>query len=376
MNSRKIFVTSFFVLSIIPQGWFLLQPQAHAYTKAPDEPNFVVLLESQPIVALVKIDKMVKKSSKKFAAVASDLDKSPEFSEEYHHYRFQTVKSLKGDLPEQFEVRLLSSDKKLDLLKRPPSKEMLLILAPDYGLDSQGQPRTSYLITHGAAYPVINNRFAVPTAKGQENWSIEQTLKAIRTFDKERKQRRAESPESPKAATVPVSAGQITPKAEPIPPPGPAIPGRDLSPPKRLAKAAPKAFIGAVHSTPRWQADLQVKQIQAKAIEEKEFNCLVKIKNQGDDDARETTVRVILPPGVKFLGSKKCTPSNPGPASTNNTRGFASCNLGQMGVGQSDSLAVTATLPPDWSNKTCAAFVWSITPDPLPGNNYKEVTLE
>lgn len=92
-----------------------------------------------------------------------------------------------------------------------------------------------------------------------------------------------------------------------------------------------------------------------------------------DDGARNTTVRVLLPVGVKFLSSATgCTPSTPVP---DGTHSLATCDIGPLAVGESRSVQVVTTVPSiPTIRKTFGAFAWSETPDPRPRNNYGEAT--
>ena len=216
-------------------------PSAYATTEAPEDPPFEVLLEAQPVVVVGKMDARVRRSSKSFKAA----DKEPAFTAVYDHYRFSIVALMKGDLPDPFEIRVIAGRSKPSKPSFEDGREVLLVLAPDYGLDPQGKPRTTYLITHRAVYPVANGTVEVVTAAGTQTWTIQLVKDTITAFEDARAQRRASSPEPPKAATVAVVAGEDTPSSEPEKPPKAKTTGdRVLSPPEIVAKAQPISVTG------------------------------------------------------------------------------------------------------------------------------------
>jgi hypothetical protein len=211
-------------------------PSAYATTEGPEDPPFEVLLEAQPVVVVAKIHSKVGTSRKSFKAA----DKEPALTEEYDHYRFNVVALLKGKLPDPFEIRVIAGRSKLSTLSSEDGKEVLLVLAPDYGLDPQGNRRMTYLITHRAVYPVANGTVEVVTAAGTQTWTIQRVKDTITAFEDARAKRRASSPEPPEAATVAVVSGEDTPPSEPErAPPAKTFDGRVPSPPEIVAKAQP-----------------------------------------------------------------------------------------------------------------------------------------
>jgi hypothetical protein len=133
----------------------------------------------------------------------------------------------------------------LVLLDRARGQEMLLVLAPDSGLDTQGRPRETFLITHGAAYIVRDGRFQIAGDGGAETWSVERAAEIIGRFERERDQQRAESPE-PRDAAVAVFSGENRPdRPEGEPLEAPKLRKGEALPADVLAKAAPKAIEGA-----------------------------------------------------------------------------------------------------------------------------------
>jgi|SoiMethySBSTD1v2_1073268.scaffolds.fasta_scaffold54852_5 hypothetical protein len=132
------------------------------------------------------------------------------------------------------------------------------------------------------------------------------------------------------------------------------------------------AAAAVVTGQARSQADVQVRSM---TVSEAAGNLTLKFEvfSFNDDDARNTTARVLFPVNVKFLSSATgCTASPPVP---DGTHSFAVCNIGRLRVGESRTVQVVTTIPSIATiRKTFGAFAWSETPDPRPGNNYGEAT--
>jgi hypothetical protein len=215
------------------------------YTFPSEPPSFDILLRAEPIVVLARVGDIVGTSKKTFETIPGEIDHAPAFTEEYHRYRLRTVRLLKGSLPESFDVRVISGTRNHVLLDRARGQEMLLVLAPDSGLDPQGRPRDTFLITHGAAYLVRDGRFQAAGERGPETWLVERATDVIGRFERERDQQRADSPE-PRDAAVAVFSGEDRPdRAEPEPPEAPKLRKGEALPADLLAKASPKAIESA-----------------------------------------------------------------------------------------------------------------------------------
>jgi len=122
----------------------------------------------------------------------------------------------------------------------------------------------------------------------------------------------------------------------------------------------------------RSQADVQVRSMTVSEATGK-LTLKFEVFSFNDDDARNTTARVLFPVDVKVLSSATgCTASPPMP---NGTQAFAVCSVGRLHVGESRTVQVVTTIPSIATiRKTFGAFAWSETPDPRPGNNYGEAT--
>jgi hypothetical protein len=129
---------------------------------------------------------------------------------------------------------------------------------------------------------------------------------------------------------------------------------------------------GVALAQERSQADVQVRSM---AVTEAGGNltCKFVVFSFHDDDAVNTTVRVLFPVRVKFLSSATgCVASA---AMRDGTQAFAICDVGRLGVGASRTVQVVTTVPTIARiRKTFGAFAWSETPDPQPRNNYGEAT--
>ena len=246
MTCGAHFPRSTFAFALAVFGLSIPDQQVRAHYLAPsDPPGFNILLRAEPIVVLARVDDMVGTSKKAFEAIPGDIDRAPAFSEEYHHYRLRTARLLKGKLPDTFDVRVISGSRNHVLLDRARGQEMLLVLAPDSGLDPQGRPRETFLVTHGAAYVVRDGQFQVVGERGPEIWSLERAADVVGRFERERDQQRADSPE-PRDAAVAVFSGEDQPdRAEPAPPEAPKLRKGEALPADVLAKAAPKAIESA-----------------------------------------------------------------------------------------------------------------------------------
>ena len=57
-------------------------------------------------------------------------------------------------------------------------------------------------------------------------------------------------------------------------------------------------------------------------------------------------------------------------------RAAVECDLGSIQNRSIKEVVVMTTLPPDVLAKRFGVFVYSSTPDPIPGNNYAERTIQ
>jgi hypothetical protein len=128
----------------------------------------------------------------------------------------------------------------------------------------------------------------------------------------------------------------------------------------------------AVFAQARSQADVQVRSMTVTHADDK-LTCKFEVFSFHDDDALNTTVRVVFPVGVKFLSSATgCVAS---PVRRDGTQAFATCDIGRLGVRESRTVQIITTVPRIPAiRKIFGAFAWSETSDPQPRNNYSEAT--
>ena len=124
--------------------------------------------------------------------------------------------------------------------------------------------------------------------------------------------------------------------------------------------------VGTVEAAEFYSADVKIRSVDAAIA--KNYVCTVTIHNDNDDTARNIMLITLFPLHVRFLSSSAaCTASPP----RGGWNGFATCKLGTMDVGQTRTVTVETTLPPqNVTRRTCGAFVWSQLPDPDRSNNY------
>lgn len=134
---------------------------------------------------------------------------------------------------------------------------------------------------------------------------------------------------------------------------------------------------GAALPQERSQADIQVQSVTVRegtgrtGDVGRQLMATVVVYSFHDDDAQSATVVILLPVGVRFLGaSAGCSAS----VVSAPTQAIVTCRLGNLAVGATRTVQVTTTLPPSGVPKKFGAFVWSLSPDPNPVNNYGEGT--
>jgi hypothetical protein len=133
---------------------------------------------------------------------------------------------------------------------------------------------------------------------------------------------------------------------------------------------------GILSSAEVWQADMQISSIKITETNG-ELICRVTVLSNNDDDAREPSVRVLLPVGVKFVrasfpdANPKSTYSVSKSFVPDGSQGIVTWNIGEnLTVGASRTIVIVTTSPPNGMSTTFGAFAWSITPDPNSANNF------
>lgn len=207
------------------------------------DPMFSELLETQPIVVIGQMFALVGKSSKFFEETSGE-DGVPAYTELYEHYGFELVELLKGTLSSPFEIRIMAPGQSDVVLSFEVGVPVLLVLAPDFGVDPQQLPRETHLLVYESQFPVVDDTIQVPTPSGDQTWSIQDVRDTIAKIADERALRLARSPEPPEAAQFPVVSGEDDPVAPGEPPNESELPHGGLTDPELLQNVTPKDVIG------------------------------------------------------------------------------------------------------------------------------------
>lgn len=123
-----------------------------------------------------------------------------------------------------------------------------------------------------------------------------------------------------------------------------------------------------------WQADVRIRTIEVTKSGSR-LSAVIDVTSEQRDDALDVRLLVLLPVGVgvEELGPE-CSAS-PGPSMVPSLRAAVTCNLGVIANRGHHEVVVSTTLPPDARIRRFGAFAYSVTPDPVPGNNYAERTF-
>lgn len=123
-----------------------------------------------------------------------------------------------------------------------------------------------------------------------------------------------------------------------------------------------------------WQADVSVQTLEVTALKRGGPVTARVVVATGNEAARDVRVEILLPVGVGVLRVSELCRASQSPVVSLSAR--VSCALGDMPVRALRELTVTTsgTTVPD-ARLQFAAFVFSDTPDPVPGNNFAERAL-
>lgn len=124
-----------------------------------------------------------------------------------------------------------------------------------------------------------------------------------------------------------------------------------------------------------WQADIQIRTLEVTRSKSS-MTARVVIYNERDDDARDVHLVVLLPLGVGIDRLVPGCAATAGPSMVPSLRAAVECDLGSIQNRGIKEVVVTTTVPPDVLPKRFGVFVYSSTPDPIPGNNYAERTIQ
>lgn len=206
----------------------------------PGPPPFEALLQGEPIVAIGQLLDRSGSVSREFQSPDMEEPVSVQFDD----YAFRLVETLKGKLPERFEIRVLAAPQQEPPFE--PEVPVLLLLAPDTG-ENAGR----YAISHGGAYPVVDDAVEVVTTRGAETWPVQRVRDELARLKQDLAQRLAESPEPAEAATPPEPVVELPPGVDEEPP-GPSAAERSpgLAPPAELEGAEPATAVGPAAELP------------------------------------------------------------------------------------------------------------------------------
>jgi hypothetical protein len=124
-----------------------------------------------------------------------------------------------------------------------------------------------------------------------------------------------------------------------------------------------------------WQADIQIRTLEVTRSRSA-MTVRVVVFTENDDEARGAHLIVLLPPGVGIDRLTNGCTATIAPSMLPSLRAAIECNLGSIPDRGLREVVVTTTLPPESMSKRFGVFTYSATPDPLPGNNYAERTIQ
>jgi hypothetical protein len=124
-----------------------------------------------------------------------------------------------------------------------------------------------------------------------------------------------------------------------------------------------------------WQADVQIRTLEVTKSRSN-MTARVVVYSEKDDEARDTHLIVLLPLGVGIDKLAAGCTATAGPSMLPSLRAAVECDLGSIADRGIHETVITTTIPPDVFPKRFGVFVYSSTPDPAPGNNYAERTIQ
>jgi hypothetical protein len=124
-----------------------------------------------------------------------------------------------------------------------------------------------------------------------------------------------------------------------------------------------------------WQADVQIRTLEVTRTRST-MTVRVVVYTEKDDEARNSHLIVLLPLGVGIDRLGPGCNAMAGPSMVPALRAAVDCDLGSIPDKGIREVVVATTIPPDLVPKRFGVFVYSSTPDPNPGNNYAERTIQ
>jgi hypothetical protein len=134
-------------------------------------------------------------------------------------------------------------------------------------------------------------------------------------------------------------------------------------------------LLGKPQAQQRWQADIQIRTLEVTKMKTN-MSVRIVVYTENDDEARDARVLILLPVGVGIERLGAGCVATPGPSMVPSLRGTVLCDVGTISNGGFREVSFTTTLPSEPLPKRLGAFTYSRTPDPTPGNNYAERTIQ
>ena len=125
----------------------------------------------------------------------------------------------------------------------------------------------------------------------------------------------------------------------------------------------------------RWQADIQIRTLEVTKMKTN-MSVRVVVYTENDDEARDARLLILLPVGIGIERLAARCAASAGPSMVPSLRGTVLCDVGTISNGGFREVTITTTLPSEPLPKRLGAFIYSSTPDPAPGNNYAERTIQ
>jgi hypothetical protein len=139
-----------------------------------------------------------------------------------------------------------------------------------------------------------------------------------------------------------------------------------------LALLPPVALVARRSGEQRvWQADIRIRTLEVTRTRTG-VTARIVVYTENDDVARDARLLVLLPVGVGLAHVPAECRASPGPSMVPALRAAVSCEMGAIPNRGFHEVLVTTTLPGEPRPTRFAAFTYSGTPDPVPGNNYAE----
>lgn len=124
-----------------------------------------------------------------------------------------------------------------------------------------------------------------------------------------------------------------------------------------------------------WQADVQIRTLEVTKSKSS-ITARIVTYSEKDDEARDSHLIILLPLGVGIDRVAQGCTATAGPSMVPSLHAAVECDLGSIPDHGIRETIITTTIPPDVFPKRFGVFVYSSTPDPVPGNNYAERTIQ